>query len=119
MAMILPVFLALVLGQIESMRLGMVAQLMTTAAREGCRVAVIPGRTQSDVTQRVGEVLEGSGIRLQSFAVTPSNWTTAPGGTSITVSLRVPYSNVSWLPVPRYLKTAVVAASATLSSERP
>src|SRR4051812_31810099 len=33
MAVVLPIFIGLVMGQIESSRLGMVAQLLTTAAR--------------------------------------------------------------------------------------
>lgn len=119
MAMILPLFLALVLGQIESMRLGMVAQLLQTAAREGCRVAVVNGRSQADVQARVNAVLDGSGISVGAVAPTPSNWVAAPGGTAITVRLSVPYRNVSWLPVPYYLDGASVVASATMSSERP
>lgn len=117
--MILPVIVALVFGQIESSRLGMVAQLLTTAAREGCRVAVINGKIQSDVQTRVNAVLAGSGISLDNVNPTPSTWQTDPGGTAITVSLSVPYSQVSWLPTPYYLKTATVSASATMNSERP
>jgi Flp pilus assembly protein TadG len=118
MAAILPLIIALVFGQIESSRLGMVAQLLTTAAREGCRVAVINGKTQSDVQARVNAVLTGSGISVGTVTPTPSNWQTATGGTAITVTLSVPYGQVSWLPTPRYLQGATVRASATLSSER-
>src|SRR5262245_41192221 len=99
MAIITPVFLALVMGQLESSRLGMVAQLLTTAAREGCRVAVVPGHTQSDVQTRVNAVLDGSGISVGNVTPTcpsPYTWTSAPQGTAITVSLSVPYSSVSW-----------------------
>jgi Flp pilus assembly protein TadG len=123
MAFIAPVFLSLVLGIIETSRLGMVSQLMTTAAREGCRVAVLVGSTQTDVQNRVNAVLKGSGIPVGT--VTPTcgasgyTWNTAPSGTPITVSLSVAYSKVSWLPVPHFLKNATVSVSATMSSERP
>ena len=95
MAFIAPVFLTLVLGIIESSRLGMVSQLLTTAAREGCRVAVINGMTQADVQNRVNAVLNGSGISVGT--VTPTCPARTPGirppsGTPITVSLSVPYS---------------------------
>src|SRR3954452_6988074 len=70
MAFVAPVFLMLVLGIIESSRLGMVSQLLTTAAREGCRVAVINGMTQPDVQGRVERVLNGSGIAVGT--VTPT-----------------------------------------------
>ena len=122
MAVVAPVFVALLMGVFESSRLGMVAQLLTTAAREGCRVAVLPGSTQSDVQTRITTVLSGSGIAVGTVTPTcpaPYAWQTAPGGTPITVSLSVPYSQVSWLGTPYFLNGTVVMASATLSSENP
>src|SRR6516165_11390054 len=103
MAFIAPVFLTLTMGIIESSRLGMVAQLLTTAAREGCRVAVIEGMTQADVQNRIDAVLSGSGISVGTVTPTcpsPYTWNNAPDGTPITVSMSVPYSQVSWLGAP-------------------
>ena len=122
LAFVAPVFITLVLGIIESSRLGMVSQLLTTAAREGCRVAVIHGMTASDVQARIDAVLQGSGISVGP--VTPTcpggyKWDSAPGGTPITVTITIPYSKVSWLPTPYFLKNAKVTCSATMSSERP
>lgn len=122
MALVAPVFVMMVMALLETSRLGMAAQLITTAAREGCRVAVLPGATQSDVQTRVNAVLSGSGISVGTVTPTcPSGyaWNTAPGGTAITVSLSVPYSQVTWIGTPYFLKDANVAASATLSSENP
>ncbi len=119
LAVILPLFVMLVLGIIESSRLGMAAQLLATAAREGCRVAVVPDNTASDVQTRINSVLSGSGISVGTVTPSPSNWVTAPKGTSITVTLSVPFSQVSWLPSPYFLKNVNVTASATFSSERP
>jgi Flp pilus assembly protein TadG len=122
MAFVAPVFLTLVLGIVEASRLGMVAQLLTTAAREGCRVAVLNGKTQTDVQNRIDNVLSGSGISVGAVAPTcpsPYAWDSAPGGTPITVSLSVPYSQVSWLPSPFFLKDTVISSSATMSCERP
>jgi Flp pilus assembly protein TadG len=122
MAVIAPVFLALVLGIIEASRVGMVLQELTTASREGCRVAVLNGMTQTDVQNRINTVLTGSGISVGTVNPTcpsPNVWTTAPGGTPITVSLSVPYSQVSWLKVSVFFPNTILSASATLSSERP
>jgi Flp pilus assembly protein TadG len=122
LALVAPVFMALVMGQLETSRLGMVSQLLTTAAREGCRVAVLQGSTSDTVNNRITAVLTGSGISLSTVTPTcPSGytWNTAPMGTPITVSLSVPYSQVSWLGTPFFLKNATVSASATLSSENP
>ena len=121
-ALVAPLFVALTMGQLESSRLGMVAQLLTTAAREGCRVAVIPGNTQSDVQARIDAVLSGLGISVGTVTPTcpsPYTWSTAPQGTPITVSLSVPYSQVSWLGTPFFLSNAVVSSAATMSSENP
>lgn len=121
-AMIAPVFVALVLAQVESSRLGMVSQMMTTAAREGCRVAVIDGNTLADVQARVNSILNPSGITPTLFTVTctgTTTWDQAPMGTPITVSLSIPYTQVSLLGSPFFLKDAVINASATLSSENP
>src|SRR3954451_17386085 len=117
LALVLPVFLSLVMGMIEASRLGMVAQLLTTAAREGCRVAVVPGHTQDDVQARINAVLSGSGVSVGTVTPSPSTWQSAPMGTPITVSLSVPYSQVSWLGTPFFLSNATVSASATMSSE--
>ncbi|MFO0950153.1 MAG: TadE family protein [Isosphaeraceae bacterium] len=121
-ALVAPVFVAMLMGILESSRLGMVAQLLTTAAREGCRVAVLNGSTQNDVQTRVNAVLSGSGISVGTVTPTcpsPYTWSTAPMGTPITVSLSVPYSQVSWVGAPFFLGGATVSASATMSSENP
>lgn len=119
LAMVLPFVVTIVLGHIESARMGMVAQLLTTAAREGCRVAVLNGKTQADVQARVQAVLAGSGVPIGTVTPTPEGWQNSSGGTAITVSLSVPFSQVSWLPTPLFLKGAKITASATMSSERP
>ena len=122
MAFVAPVFLMLVMGIIEASRLGMVTQLMTTAAREGCRVAVINGMDEADVQSRVEAVLTGSGISVGTVTPTcpsPYAWDSSPQGTPITVTLTVPYANVSWLPTPYFLKNTNIICSATMSSERP
>jgi Flp pilus assembly protein TadG len=122
MALVAPVLVTLLLGMIEAARLGMVAQMLTTAAREGCRVAVLDGMTQTDVQTRITAVLSGSGISVGTVTPTcPSTytWTSAPTGTAITVSLSVPYSQVTWLKVPGFFSGVTISASATMSSERP
>jgi Flp pilus assembly protein TadG len=121
-AIVAPLMVTLIMEGFESARLGMVAQLLTTAAREGYRVAVVPGHTLSDVQTRINNVLAGSGISVGTVAPTcpsPYSWDSAPQGTAITVSLSVPYNQVSWLGTPYFLNGATVAASATMSSENP
>ena len=122
LALVAPVLLTMLLGMIEAARVGMVCQLLTTAAREGCRVAVLNGMSQTDVQNRITAVLSGSGISVGTVTPTcasPYTWTSAPSGSAITVSMSVSYKDVSWLKFSWFFKNATISASATMSSERP
>jgi Flp pilus assembly protein TadG len=122
LAFVMPLFIFLIFGQIESARLGMVAQLLTTGAREGCRVAVINGNTNTDVTNQVNTFLNVANITGVTTTQVPTDCTTVhatDNPNTITLTLSVPYSQVSWLPSPFFLKTATITATAVLSSERP
>src|SRR3954447_906925 len=83
-----------VLGIVEFSRLGMAAQLLTNAAREGGRVAAIQDSTLGDVQARVTAMLSSAGIATVTVTAVdadpgttgaflmPSNWATAPGDTA-------------------------------------
>ena len=75
MALVLPIFTMLVFGIIEFGRGFMIMQLVTNAAREGCRRAIIDGSTNSDVTSYV-----------QNFMLTSGNVATASTTVTITVT---------------------------------
>ena len=119
MAIVLPVLIMIVMGTIESSRMGMVSQLLHQAARDGCRTAVLPGQTQAAVEGRIGAVLEGSQIE-PTIAITSqtSPWTSAAAPAWIRVELSVPFDEVSWLGNPFAFNGSTIRASATLSSER-
>ena len=119
LAFVLPIFVTLTFAQLEAARLCQVVQLLTTAARQGARVAVVPGKTQADVQAAVDGVLSSAGITVGTVNPSPSTWQTAPGGTLITVSLSVPFSRVSWMSPSMFFKSTTLTGSATLSSERP
>jgi Flp pilus assembly protein TadG len=122
LALVAPVLLTMLVGMIEAARVGMVCQLLATAAREGCRVAVLNGKSQTDVQSRITAVLSGSGISVGTVTPTcasPYTWTSAPSGTAITVSMSVSYKDVSWLKFSWFFNNATLSSSATMSSERP
>ncbi len=128
-AIVLPLFFALVLGMVEMARLGLAVQLLTSAAEAGCRVAVINGKTQTDVNNAVSAILTSGGISTSSSSYastittnpvysTPANITLTHRGDSITLQLSIAYRDISWL-TPQYLGSSTISSSATLSSERP
>ena len=118
MAVVAPVLVAILLGMIECARVGQATQLLTTAARAGCRVAVLPGATETGVQAQVNSVLSGSGISAASVTPTPSNWQTLTSGSAVTVTISIPYKNISWIQSP-FFSGATITATATLASENP
>ncbi len=117
----LSVLTVLIFGAIEMSQMGMTSQVIATAASAGCRMAVINGRSQSDVTKAVASVLNSSGIKSSAYTLTtsPSDVTTSHMGDSVSVTVSVAFKNVSWFGSPFYLKTTTLSSSATMSSERP
>ena len=117
-ALVLPVYLTLLLGVLEFARLGMAMQILTTAAHEGCRLAALPGFTATDAQNRVNAVLSGSGIPTATITLTPSDPTTAAGGTPVTLAISMPFSKVSWLGTSTFMNVTC-HASASFTSENP
>lgn len=118
-ALVLPVLLLLILGMIEMSQLGMANQVLTNAAREGARVAVIPGNTADDVTTTVQRLMNQGGITNYTPTITPPDPTTTKLGDPVTVSVSTSFKNISWLSKPLYLGSVTLSGSSTLSSERP
>jgi len=122
MALVLPFFLLLVLGMIDTARMITVTHVFTIASREGCRVAAMNGNTSDEATTRVNSILSGAGINPSVTAMTlsPSVTTTTPAlGTPITLTLSVPFNKVSYLPTSLLFSSTTVTVAATMSSERP
>lgn len=69
LAIITPVLLTMLFGIIEYGWLFTVRQSVVTAAREGARVAALPGSTKPDVELRVNECLEPLGVSEQTTTV--------------------------------------------------
>jgi Flp pilus assembly protein TadG len=111
MALVLPIFFAVVLGIIEFGRAMMVGQMVTNAAREATRLAIVDGSTNTSVETWVEEFLESS-IDVDAADVTVTiTVTAAPGNDDpnnqignaqprdlVTVNVAVPFDKVSYLP---------------------
>lgn len=97
-AVVLPLLLMILMGIIEYGYVFMNQQILTNAAREGCRVAVLQTTDEpyDDVTNRVGEILDSAG--LSGYTITMTHVMPTE-----TVTVSVPYDNVSLLGDITYL----------------
>lgn len=111
MALVLPIFFGVVLGIVEFGRAMMVSQMVTNAAREGTRLAIIDGSTNTTVDTWVKDFLNDS-INVGASDVTVTiTVVAAPGNDDpnnqvgsaqardlVTVHISVPFDKVSYVP---------------------
>ena len=94
-ALCFPLLLIVVLGILDFGFLFQRYEVVTNAAREGARVAVLPGYASADVTDRVEQYLTAAGLDATLADVTPMAAAAveiAPGGPCMTLSgVRVDY----------------------------
>jgi Flp pilus assembly protein TadG len=102
-ALLVPVLFLLVFTFIEIGRGIMVTHLLTNAARIGARSGIIQGVSTAQITTTVNSYLTANGISGDSATVQvndgSSDASTAKSGDEITVTVTVPVSQVSWVPV--------------------
>jgi Flp pilus assembly protein TadG len=116
-AFVAPVLLLLVMGMIESGRLVMVQQVLTNATREGARHAVLDGATTASTNAVVNDFLTASRISGAVVTVTPDPPSNAVFGDPVTVSVQVPFGQVSWLPTPMFLSGKTLSATTVMRRE--
>lgn len=129
MAIVLPIFLMVSLGIIEFGRAMMVANMVTNSAREGARMAVLDGSTNTQVQQAVRDFLSAA-ISVKpadvniTITITPAAGNPNPGNQCsaatardlIAVDVQVPFSKVSLIPA-NYIKTANLTGRSAMRHE--
>ncbi len=118
-AIVAPVFFLMVFGMIEYGRMVMVQQIITNASREGARKAVLDGSTTADVQNTVVNYMAGGGITIANSNVTvsPNPPSSAASGDPVSVSVSIPFSQVSWLPSPMFLGTRSMLSTTVMRRE--
>jgi Flp pilus assembly protein TadG len=118
-AIVAPLFFLLIFGMIEYGRMVMVQQVITNASREGARRAVLDGATATEVSTTVNNYLNSAGIDSNPDYVTldPADPAAAGYRQAVTVSVTVPFVDVSWIPAPLYLGGTDLSASTVMSKE--
>jgi Flp pilus assembly protein TadG len=122
-AVVAPVFFLIVLGIFEFGRALMVNELLTEAARRGCRQGVIENTSSAAIQQAATDYLTSVGISTESVGISvndqPLNLVDAqsyPAYTEITVVVTVPASSVSWVP-PWFLSGLTLQGQFTMRRE--
>jgi Flp pilus assembly protein TadG len=70
-ALVLPLLLLVLFGITEFGRAWMTVSVLTSAAREGCRLAVVTAPDVPAVTARVTDVCNSAGVTPSSITITP------------------------------------------------
>jgi Flp pilus assembly protein TadG len=106
-AIVAPVFFLLVFGMIEYGRMVMVQQVLTNASREGARYAVIQSTNDTTAVEtKVKDYLTAAKINSAASTVTV-DWPAGGDDSAqpVTVSVSIPFGQVSWLPSPMFLSS--------------
>jgi Flp pilus assembly protein TadG len=116
-ALVLPVFLAFIFGILEGGRLMEAQQAVTAAARAGAREAALSGSTTASTNAAALGALTAAAISTVGVSpvITPSNPATAAPDASVSVTVTVSYSSVSWLGL--YFQGVHLKATSTLRKE--
>jgi Flp pilus assembly protein TadG len=99
MALATPLLLVLLVGILELGQGWRASQAITHSAREGARLAIVPGTSQQEVTQRIHEVLSQS--TLSPTQAELSLRIRSGTGTLDTVTVRYPHQFRMLRPVAR------------------
>jgi Flp pilus assembly protein TadG len=104
-AVVAPVLFMMILGLIEVGRACMVNELLTEAARQGCRIGIIEGTSSATIQNAATNYLSSVGINGETASVVINDAaansieaSTMPAYTEITVQVSVPASSVTWTP---------------------
>lgn len=116
-AIVAPIFFMVVLGIIEFGRMSMVQQILTNAAREGARVAVLDESTHSSVETKVNDYLAAGSIHGATVTMSPDPPSSAGFGEPVSVTVAVGFSDVSWLPAPFFLGGKTLSATVVMRRE--
>jgi Flp pilus assembly protein TadG len=122
-AILAPVLILLIFGMVEYGRMVMVQQLLTNASREGARVGILDGSSDDDVKNAVIDKVGGAvPLDANDIVCNPSPVSSAGAGETVTVTVSIPFAEVSWLPIgmARYVgipDTLSLSASSSMRRE--
>lgn len=118
MAVVTPFLLLLIFGIVEFGYVFFARETLNTAVREACRVGILHGSTQSDIENRFMEAISAAGVSATPDMLTITEST--PDGadyTVLTVTVSVPYENVSLVGPFLGLKATTLTTGTSMRKE--
>lgn len=115
-AIVAPLFFMLVFGCIEFGRALMVQQILTNASRVGAREAITLNATASEVVTTATNYAASTSVSGVTVAVSPDP-AAAQAGDMVSVTVSVPFNNVSWVPAPWFMGGASLDATSVMRKE--
>lgn len=115
-AIVAPLFFMLVFGCIEFGRALMVQQILTNASRVGAREAITLNATASEVMTTAANYASSTSVSGVTVAVSPDP-AAAQAGDMVSVTVSVPFNNVSWIPAPWFMGGASLDATSVMRKE--
>ncbi len=109
-AAVAPVLFLLIFGMIEFGRMVMVQQVLTNASREGARVGILEGTTQSEIKKTVKDYLAAANIKEPDID-------SVFDGDRLSVTVSVNFDQVTWLPAPIFLGGRGLSATTVMRLE--
>jgi Flp pilus assembly protein TadG len=104
-AITVPIILLISVGIFEFGRAYQTWQVLTNAAREGARIAVLEGTTDADIRTTVNNYLKGGGLKTLADSDIPiaRAVTLTPSSTASTVGINYPFEFMVLNPIVRLI----------------
>jgi Flp pilus assembly protein TadG len=114
-ALVLPLLLLVVFGITEFSRAWMTVNILTQAAREGARLAVVTAPDETRVTARVNEVCNAAGVTPSGITLVPPS----PSDTErrVTVTVRADFHVIPGTILGRFNGTIPLSATSVMRHE--
>ena len=116
-AIVAPLFFLLIFGMIEFGRMVMVQQIITNGSREGARIAVLDGTSTAEIVTAVEAYLQNASIAGADVTIIPDPPNSAGYGDPVSVTVSIPFNQVSWLPSPMFLGGNTMTATTVMRRE--
>ena len=114
MALALAVLLPILSGLLEYGWMFLQSQEIASAARDGARIAATESGDNAQVTARISQIMSNAGLSSSGYSVVtvPANVASAAPGTTVQVTVSVPYLAISLTKAP-FIPTPVRLDGAT------